>query len=541
LSPTSQAPEPRSPILAMTPVGLIGLLHGLFGKLAERGELGAVLKQFLLELGEGLDANGGFLLSATDPTNLRLLAEVGPIFREEAHDPVVLRGFYNEIFHHQRPAIAMGGYLEAASLIGVPLVSDERLIGGMVFFRSADKPRFTVEDMPLLGVVALPLATHLENVEMNRINQTRRAELEAVLASMVDGLLVVDSWGLVVSFNEAFKHLSGRSAAELYTLYWDDLVTTTERHHEAFLRFNTCLRMGEPFSARCQALMQQPSGKVVPISISFTTIIESSGRITGGVLSVRDMTIEAQIDRMKDEFVSTVSHELRTPVTTISGFLEMMMAREMPRPDQLQLLDVMRSEAGRLGRLITDMLDLSKIQSNRISLELRKFRLESLLKAVVKPFAVRDAATHRFELVIEPPRGLILADYDRLTQVMVNLVSNAVKYSPDGGTVSVWARRERDLWGIEVRDQGLGIPPEALPYVFDRFYRVNENQTTGSGLGLFITKELVERHGGHIAVASEPGVGSTFTVRLPAIAKDQPTIKRVATRSQVARRASGNE
>lgn len=531
----SKPPVPKvtNPSVVMTPMRLIGLMHGLFGKLAVRGDLGEILKDFLQELGESLGATGGYLLSATDPTNLRLMAEVGPLFREEAHDAEVIRAFYNEIFHHQRPSLAVGGNREAASLIGVPLVSDERLIGGMVFFRSEHLPPFTLEDMPILGVVALPLAIHLENVEISRVNLTRRAELEAVLSSMIDGLLVVDSWGLVVSFNEAFKALSGLSAAELYTLYWDDLVDTNERYAPMFEAFNGALREGERFNARCPATMTSSNGKQVPVSISFTTIVEPSGKITGGVLSVRDMTIETQIDRMKDEFVSTVSHELRTPITSISGFVEMMMARDIPRSDQLPLLEVIHSEAGRLGRLINDMLDLSKIQSNRMSLELKKFRLESLLRSVMRPFEVRHA-THRFELSVTPPRGMILADYDRMTQVMVNLVSNAVKYS-EGGTIRLSAKKERDRWVLEVSDEGIGIPEESLPHVFDRFYRVNENQTSGSGLGLFITKEIVERHGGRIEVRSESGMGSTFTVVLPAIAKAQPSVKPVKSRSQSAR------
>lgn len=534
----SHAPKPANPSVEMTPMRLIGLMHGLFGKLAVRGELGVILTEFLSELAESLGATGGYLLSATDPTNLRLLAEVGPLFREEAHDAEVIRAFYNEIFHHQRPSLAVGGSRDASSLIGVPLVSDERLIGGMVFFRAVDIPPFSLEDMPILGVVALPLAIHLENVEISRVNQTRRAELEAVLSSMVDGLLVVDSWGLVVSFNEAFKVLSSLSAAELYTLYWDDLVETTERHANIFEAFNAALREGKPYSARCPATMIRSNGRSLPVSITFTSIVEPSGRITGGVLSVRDITIESQIDRMKDEFISTVSHELRTPITTISGFVEMMMTRQMAHEEQVPLMEVIHSEAGRLGRLINDMLDLSKIQSNRLSLELRKFRMESLIRTVLKPFQVRHAATHHFELLVSPERGLILADYDRLTQVLVNLVSNAVKYSPEGGTIKLAAHKLRDRWVLEVRDEGIGVPEESLAHVFDRFYRVNENQTSGSGLGLFITKEIVVRHGGRIWVESVIGRGSTFFVVLPAIAKAQPMIKPVATRTASARSRS---
>lgn len=525
-------PPISAPSVTLTTMRLIGLMHGLFGKLAVRGELSEVLREFLGELGESLGASGGFLVSATDPTNLRLLAEVGPVFHEEQHDTETIRTFFAELLHQHRPALAAGKTQETASLIGVPLVSDERLIGGMVFFRGADSVPFSLEDMPLLGVVALPLAIHLENVEISRVNVARRAELEAILASMLDGLLVVDSWGLVVSFNEAFRDLAGLSTAELYALYWDDLIETSEQHAPIFAGFNAALRGGDRYNARCPALMKQVHGKPVPVSISFTTIVEGSGRITGGVLTIRDTTIETQIDRMKDEFVSTVSHELRTPITTISGFLEMLKTRDMPRSEQLPLLEVIHGESGRLSRLINDLLDLSKIQSNRLSLQLRRFRFEKLLQTVLKPFEVRHRDTHRFVLEVDPPRGMILADFDRLTQVMVNLVSNAVKYSPEGKLIRIKAARERDAWRIQVTDQGIGMPEDSLVHIFDRFYRVNENQTSGSGLGLFITREIVERHGGTIEVSSIPGQGSTFTVFLPAIAQNQPAIKPVSTRTQ---------
>ena len=128
---------------------------------------------------------------------------------------------------------------------------------------------------------------------------------------------------------------------------------------------------------------------------------------------------------------------------------------------------------------------------------------------------MRYQDTHKVTLSVEPARGMVQADYDRLTQVMVNLVSNAVKYSPDGGEVGIRAVRKGDRWAISVNDQGIGIPEDAVKHLFTRFFRVNENQTAGTGLGLFITKEIVERHGGKLDVASTVDKGSTFTVVIP--------------------------
>ena len=495
---------------------LIGFLHGLFGLLGSSGELPEILSRFLCDLGEYLEAEGGFILATTDPTNLRLLAEFGAPFREEEHDPAAISRFYDELIRKQRPALASGATSDARSIIGVPLVTEKRLIGVVVFFRHERFAAFIAEDIPLLSVVAQPLAIHLENVDFARVTSARRAELEAILSSMEDGLLVVDRMGEVLSFNNSLERLSRYSAAELYGLSWEDLLTTSSPRLETFRAFNRSLRVGEVFSARCPGSLKTNEGQEIPVSVNFNTIVEDKGSITGGVLSIRDMTFETQVDRMKDEFIANVSHELKTPITTISGFLQMMLGREMQRSEMVPLLDVLKGETDRLHRLINDLLELSKIQAGRIRLTPRKFRLELLLKKSARPLMVRHQDSHRFLFEVKPPRGMILADHDRLMQVMVNLVSNAVKYSPEGGAVRITAERRKDWWHIAVQDEGIGIPVDALGQLFTRFYRVNENQTSGSGLGLFITKEIVERHGGRLEVESAEGKGSTFTVHLPA-------------------------
>ncbi len=494
---------------------LIGFLHGLFGLLGSRGDLSDILRSFLQDIAEYLDAEGGSILSCDDPDNLHILAEFGLPFVEESHEPNIISAFYDELIRKQRPALATGSTQETASIIGVPMVTEKRLVGVLVFFRNETVPAFTPEDIPLLSVIAQPLAIHLENVDFARSNAARRAELEAILGSMEDGLLVVDRLGQVLSFNNALQRLSAYTVPELYSMCWDDIVATAQRHWETFKEFNRCLREGVPFHARCQGSMRKSDGGEFPVSMNFSTIAEERGVVTGGVISIRDITIEAELDRMKDEFIANVSHELKTPITTISGFLQMMISRDMTRVEQFPLLEVLKDETDRLHRLINDLLDLSKIQANRIKLSPRTFRLETLLKKCVKPFAVRYQDTHKVTLSVEPARGMVQADYDRLTQVMVNLVSNAVKYSPDGGEVGIRAVRKGDRWAISVNDQGIGIPEDAVKHLFTRFFRVNENQTAGTGLGLFITKEIVERHGGKLDVASTVDKGSTFTVVIP--------------------------
>lgn len=477
---------------------VIGLLHGLFGMLGQKGDLGEILSTFLSELGEYLDALGGVLLDASQQP----LASYGPPLRET---PSYLEELTREVYTHQRPMLLD----ENPSIVGVPLVNDHRLIGAMVFYRTK---AFIPEEIPFLGVVALPLAIHLENLEYAQTNAARRAELEAVLASMVDGLVVVDREGRIQSFNQAFKDMTQIPADEIFLRSWADFFhPLPEQTSETF---EESLKTGKRFTQKRNTVLTRPDGTNMNVAVSLNTVVTQASHITGGVIGVRDITREVQIDRLKDEFISTVSHELRTPLTIIRGFIEMLTDREMSREENLQLLDVMGHETHRLERLINDLLDLSKIQSNRMTLSYKEFKMERLLRQCIHPFEVRHHS-HRFNLSVSPAAGRIIADPDRITQVIINLVGNAVKYS-QGGTVSVKADREGGRWVISVEDQGMGIPAQHLGHIFDRFYRVNENQTEGSGLGLFITKTIVERHQGKISVKSRPGVGTIFTIDIPA-------------------------
>jgi PAS domain S-box-containing protein len=412
----------------------------------------------------------------------------------------------------------MGGY--TGSVIGVPLQASDRHLGGVFLLRGPDEAPFSQEDLDTLSLIAVPLATQIDSMDEARRNRARRAELEAVHASMVDGLVVVDRRGYISSFNEAFKRLSQSPSFELYGYRWLHLIVPrphpTIDAEELLESFLGALIVGQPFvTTGCPGYLKQPDGSQVPVTVGLATI-EEDGRITGGVLNLRDATLEAQLERQKDDFIATVSHELKTPLTTISGFVELLHNHELPRSEQLPLFSLILDEGKRLNRMIHDLLDLSKIQSGLLNLSLEKFNVAKMVDQSVHPLVVRYKETHQFSVEVSPPSGTMVADRDRIVQVLVNLIGNAVKYSPAGGLVTVRAQKIKSEWEFSVTDQGMGIPEGALPRLFGRFFRVNENQSTGSGLGLFITKSLVERHGGRILVKSKEGVGSTFTVRLPA-------------------------
>jgi signal transduction histidine kinase len=226
-----------------------------------------------------------------------------------------------------------------------------------------------------------------------------------------------------------------------------------------------------------------------------------------------------ELDKMKDQFVSTVSHELRTPLTSMVGYLEILLEGEAGElsEDQRRFLEIVNRSCDRLNRVIDDILVVARIDANRLSYEMQDVDLRMLTEEAVESSrmaAVRAGVDLRLSAPDEPVPAW--ADQTRLNQMLDNLLSNAIKFTPDGGSVSVTLARQRDVAVLQVSDTGIGVPEEEVGRLFDRFFRASTGLTiSGTGLGLPIVKSIAEAHGGTIDVESEVGVGTTFTVELP--------------------------
>jgi two-component system phosphate regulon sensor histidine kinase PhoR len=226
-----------------------------------------------------------------------------------------------------------------------------------------------------------------------------------------------------------------------------------------------------------------------------------------------------QTERLRRELTANVSHELRTPLTSIKGFAETLLDGAMA--DEVtcrRFLSIIDGETDRLVKLVDDLLDLSLLESKRLTLELKPVDVSVLVAHTVDKLRPL-AATQRLTLQQSGPSGIVVAaDADRLAQVLTNLVDNALKYTPEGGRVDVQVAAVNGEVEVLVNDSGRGIGPEDLPHVFERFYRADRSRTRGSGgtgLGLAIAKHIVEAHGGRISVSSQPNEGTTFKVTLP--------------------------
>ena len=270
-----------------------------------------------------------------------------------------------------------------------------------------------------------------------------------------------------------------------------------------------------------ELVVKHPDGREIPILVSAAPLREDNGRISGGVAAFQDITSLYEVDRLKSEFVSIVSHELRTPLTSIKGALQLLIdERRASDPDQTMLLNVALSNTERLVRIINDILDISKIEAGKLELNARPHAVDEVVRQSLQNVEhIAHGALVTLQADIEPGVPAVQVDLDRVIQVVVNLLSNALKVAPPRSEVTLSARRAADGFvAFSVTDRGRGIPPDKIGLLFQKFQQLdgaNTRKARGTGLGLAIVKALVEMQGGTVAVESTVGRGSTFTVTVP--------------------------
>jgi len=269
--------------------------------------------------------------------------------------------------------------------------------------------------------------------------------------------------------------------------------------------------------------MYRKDGSIIDVEWYTSVFREECGLVASILTLAQDITERKQAERLKDELVSTVSHELRTPLTSLRGFTELMLKRDYPLQRQRELLSIIHNESIRLTNLINDFLDIQRTESGR---QVYHFEIVSLPEFARQTLALFSAEERLHQFALDIPAALppILADHDSLRQVLTNLLSNAIKFSPNGGTITVAAKLKVPFITVSVADQGVGIPADALPHLFNKFFRVDNQETRrigGTGLGLALVKKIIEAHGGKVWVESTLGKGSTFFFTLPLAQTEQ--------------------
>ena len=339
--------------------------------------------------------------------------------------------------------------------------------------------------------------------------------LETVLTSMVEGIVVTDSDNRVILFNPAAQQLF-------------DLVPHRVIHQPVdkvcemggvslLMDYIDMVRTGGPGAAGQEGDLEVKGKK---LKVNLSPLMDEAGTFAGVVMSIRDVTVEEEVDRMKTEFISTVSHELKTPLTSMKGSLQFIMSKgKLLTVTERELLSVCLRNTERLIRLINDILDISKIESGRIEFGFKPQSVGNLVTYAmeeIKSFAMSRSITVIYEIGDDIPR--IYGDHDRLVQIITNLLSNAVKFSPEGQMVTVSAAKEGNYVAISVADQGKEIRWSDRDKLFKKFQQLDRSETGergGTGLGLAICKELVDMHHGKIYYQAGVNGGNIFTFKIP--------------------------
>ncbi len=383
-------------------------------------------------------------------------------------------------------------------------IQQQRKVVGALYFAAPAADFYTVNDLQIGRLLAAGLASSLETSRLYQRLADERSTLSAVLTSTKDGIVVVNELGTVLLANPAFEAMFDLAPGFI-----------TGQQLKDHVRLPADLGLSSQNGAADEFILSD--GRTV--QASSTQVVTEFGELVGWAAVFRDITLLKELEEMKNEFVNTVSHDLKNPINviTLSGDL---LTKVGPLNDEQKKL---RERIGRtavyMNELVTELLDLGKIQAG-LDLQPTAFNLAALIQKTIstlEPAALQKQIQLNFSQQTET---IVTADERRLQQVMLNLIGNAIKYTPEQGqvTISVKADPEQSMVEVSVSDTGIGIPAQDLPHIFDNFFRVQSEETKnikGTGLGLAITKSIIEAHNGRIWVKSNAGRGSTFTFTLP--------------------------
>jgi PAS domain S-box-containing protein len=440
-----------------------------------------------------------------------------------------------DIRHDPRWVESRGGERAYVSALAVPLLVGDEVLGVLFLFHT-QPDYFNKDHLLLVETAVIQVANAIKNAElynlirdqaerlggMLKAQQVEAAKSQAILEGVADGVIVADASGKITLFNAAAERILelpreqalGRATSEMLGLYgsqardWIETMARWAEQPEAYA-------VGGYLATQLDI-----EGRVVSVHLAPVLMVDE---FLGTVSVFRDVTAEVETERAKMEFVSTVSHELRTPMTSIKGYVDLLLmgAAGVLKGDQQHFLSIIRSNVDRLTMLVNDLLSISRIESGQVALSPKEMRLEEAINQVIVAMEAR-AVEKGLTLHSEVPSALpeVIADPDRLVQILTNLVANACHYTPAGGEVVVSAGLHGGEVYVSVYDTGIGIAREDQDKIFDRFFRADDpvvQDTPGTGLGLSIVQSLVEMQGGRVWVESELGEGSTFTFTLPAV------------------------
>ena len=447
--------------------------------------------------GEGTDDAIGSKVSAVGELAGEVVQSRGPIAVSDARADGFVSG---------SDALLEAGYV---AYLGAPLVGPEGAVNGVLAVYARSPRSWREEEVEAIAALAGNVSAFLSNAELYQRVVLERERSMAILGNVADGIVAVDREGSVVLWNTAAQEITGVSAAEAMGRTPADILQRSFEPDET--------------SAEGRGLIQvhRGEGEEVWLSVTEAVMRDPAGAVAGRIYAFRDVSSDRLVEQLKSGFVSTVSHELRAPLTSIYGFAETLLREDVDFGDEERrtFLGYIASEAQRLTGIVDALLSVARLEAGDLQVQFAPTDLREVVSDVVES-AERELANGRRFVVDVPEEPLdAAADREKVRQILINLVDNAIKFSPRGGTVTVAARRTHDSVQVRVVDQGSGVPQNEQERIFRKFYRA-EDAEEGTGLGLFIARGLARAMGGRVWIDSETGSGGCFVFELPMTATD---------------------
>jgi PAS domain S-box-containing protein len=518
-----------SEVLRRTLNASIVMMAGQNGLIALRGTDG----YFHVRAVNGIDSSHVQMLN----TQLRHLVDRmsehdhSLVDREETSETDSRQKLLNDVLHEMSAALDPS----LRQSLALPLIFAGDAVGILIVFRSY-RTAVSPNDIQILQSFADQAAIAVHNAHLYEEVDHERMWLAAILDHSADGVMILSADMSILHFNPALERLTGVRAEQAFRQQHDDVLVWTRLNS---ISLSEALVNGWPFNSDnptqntlyVEGDLQTPTGLKHSVAITYAPMLNANNRISNIVANVRDITNFRQAQEMQNVFISSVSHELKTPVAIIKGYAATLRREDANWDPEIikNMMAVIEEEADRLNDLIQNLLTASKLQvQQELSLELSEVNLAEIAQQVAERFS-NQATNHTIQVHFPSDFPYIDGDITRLRQVLDNLVSNAIKYSPNGGTIKIAGQcSERDVT-ISVSDQGEGIAAHDLNHIFERFFRVDNKlsrRTQGTGLGLYLVKAIVEAHHGKIDVKSKYGKGSTFYFILPRTQPSMPSSMR---------------
>ncbi len=489
-------------------------------------DLEALLKLILKSAVELLPGQAGLIVLREENEDLAPVAGIGlpaetlplfePLWRDIPADDVNA-----SLDMSLRLALASRATgLSLRQVVALPLTMEGENLGYIYVFRARGAASFTQNDQQVLATFANHAAIAVHNAYLYHQVTAEQERLNAIIENSGDGIMIINPFRIIKTWNKTLTNLTGITPEEAVGRPCYEVLNLRAKDGTSICH-TACPILHPPESGQLyiEGFHQRPDGVKIAFADNYSPQKNQDNEIDQYIANIRDVTKLREADDLKQTLLAIISHELKTPVSIIKGYAGTL-AREDANWDREVLaegLAVIEEEADKLDTLITNFLDASKLQAGGLKLHLSEIYLPEMAQHAVDTLkATTDI--HQFELDFPTDFPIISGDYERLSQVLTNLISNAIKYSPDGGLIRVGGQVLNQTVRIYVSDEGIGIPPAEHERIFERFHRVDNSlsrKTPGTGLGLYLVQAVVKAHDGQVWVDSKPGAGSTFWVELP--------------------------